>query len=221
MASSENSQLLHLALQITRITREIKTHFEESSLEEPEFSTSSTDVPNDAKYNVLRDTLNDVANDLLLLVNGPRTHARRALCAHHELAAYQVAFEYKLFEAIPESGNTDLITIAERVQLDQDVLKRVMYLLCTQRVFQEVEDGKFAHTHGSVVFLRDADLRAAAEYQLDEFFRAASHTASSLKASTPSPFHDAHGMSLFDYYQSNPKLGARFASAMAGIARCV
>ena len=220
MTSQSHSQLLDLAHRITSITSDIKAQLEKSGLEEPEFSSNSIEVPSDPSYNALRDSLNDVANDLLLLVNGPRTQARRFLCTQHDLAAYQVAFEYGFFHAVPQAGSIEVGALAEKVRLGPDIVTRVMYMLCIQRVFEEVKKGEFAHTHGSIAFARDDGLRAAAEYQIDEFFKAASHTASALKNSVPSPFQDAHGMPLFEYYGRNPKLGARFALAMAGIARC-
>jgi hypothetical protein len=214
MAFQKNSRLLELADQVTKITNDIKAHLDEANLQEPDFSTNSIEVPSDPKYNALRDTLNDAASDLQLLVNGPRMHARRFLCTHNDLAAYQVAFEYDFFHAVPQEGSIAVNALAEKVNLNPDV-----YMLCTQRVFQELKKGEFAHTHGSIAFVRDAGFRAAAEYQLDEFFRAAGFTASSLKKSAPSPFQHAHGMSLFEYYGQNPALGARFALAMAGIAK--
>jgi hypothetical protein len=220
MANTNSSKLMELTLQISSITKTIILELEHAGATEPDFSSTSTEVPSTPAYNQLRDSLNDAAQDLLLLVNGPMTHARTFLCTHHDLAAYQIAFEFGFFQAVPTSGKISLSSLAKAVKLDVNIVSRVMYFLCTQRVFNEVDKGEFQHTHGSIVFAREEGLRSAAEYQLDEFFRAAGSTAVALKKGTSNPFVETFGMPLFQYYGQNPKLGARFASAMGGIVKC-
>lgn len=60
---------------------------------------------------------------------------------------------------------------------------------------------------------------------MDEMFRAASETSSSLQASPykfdglNSPFATRHKLPAYEYYKANPEKGARFARAMAGVTR--
>lgn len=219
MAPSETSRLLDLARHINDITVQLVQQLQDNEVKEPDFSINSSEVPSTPEYHALRDSLNDATQDLLLLVNGPQHHARQFLCTHHDLAAYQIAFEFGLFHSVPEEGSIGISDLAAKVGLDEDVLTRTLYFLATQRVFEEVSKGNFSHTHGSIIFAKDEGLRAAAEYQLDEFLRAVGSTSIALKKGSPSPFNEAFGMSLFQYYGQNPRLGARFASAMAGIAK--
>ena len=211
--------LLQLAQEVNQLTASIVTHLKKVNCAEPDFSISSAEVPSDKEYNGLRDALNDTASDLILLVNGPRHHARKFITSHNDLAAYQVAFEYDLFNAIPEHESADLGVLAKSTGIDEDRLGRMLRLMCTHRMFKEIEGNRFCHTSGSVVFARDKDLKAAGDYTLDEMFKASSETASSIRTKRKCPFEQRHGVSLFEYYNNNPKLGARFASAMKGITR--
>lgn len=60
---------------------------------------------------------------------------------------------------------------------------------------------------------------------MDEMFRAASETSTCISKApyrsdgTDSPFSARFGVPLVQYYQQNPLKGARFARAMAGVAR--
>ncbi|OAG05884.1 sterigmatocystin 8-O-methyltransferase precursor, partial [Paraphaeosphaeria sporulosa] len=219
MAPQSENQMLDLARSILSITGDIVKELETTGVPVPHFAPESSDVPITDSYIRLRNSLNDAAGDLLLLVNGPQAHTRQLLASHHDLAAYQIAFAYGVFAAVPEGSPITITKLAQSVGLPDDILRRVLYVLCTQRVFEEIEKDVFVHTHGSVVFARDPQLRAAAEYQLEEFLKAAGSATTALRNGSQSPFHEAFGMPLFQYYTENPNLGARFASAMAGIAK--
>jgi hypothetical protein len=225
-SSNNSSELLELAQKISQLTSEVVSVLRNSSLSEPSLSVSSPDVPTTSEYNQLRGKLNDAASDLLLLVNGPKTHARKFFCTHHDLAAYQIAFDYDIFSAVSENDSIGLSQLAEATGLYPDLLSRVMRLLCTQRFFSEISPNTFVHTSVSIIFRNDKQLKAAGDYQLDEMFKAAGDTAAFMRRGTSeenaviSPFQERHGVPLFKYYANNPKLAARFASAMAGVAKC-
>jgi hypothetical protein len=61
--------------------------------------------------------------------------------------------------------------------------------------------------------------------RLDEYFKAASETSTSMKTSpdvisrSVNPFVTRHGAELFQFYNHDKTRGARFASAMAGISK--
>lgn len=60
---------------------------------------------------------------------------------------------------------------------------------------------------------------------MDEMFKAASDISLCIKNAPyksdtqHSPFRTRNDMSLFEYYDHNPAKGARFAQAMAGVAK--
>jgi hypothetical protein len=223
MSLQEDSDLLQLAQKVKTTTSEIVDHLQWLQFPQPGFSIYSTERPSNPSYSLLRDSLNDTVSDLLLLVNGPKVQSRNFLCTQHDLAAYQIAFEFDFFAAVPEDGGIELSILARKIGLDKDRLRRVMRLLCTKRVFAEVSPNVFAHTCGSIIFSKDKQLKAAGDYQLDEMFKAAADSAIAIRKernpqqTARSPFEERHGLPLFKFYERNPNLAARFASAMAGL----
>lgn len=224
MALETKSQLLELAREVQQLTEQLVQTLSDTGIKEPDFSAQSTNVPFTAEYNALRNRLNDVTADLTKLVNGPQNQLRDVFTTLHELAAFQVAFDFDFFTECSENSTTDVDTLAQKTGLEADLIRRVMRLMCLHHVFEEVSDGRFAHTHASITLAKSEGLRAVGAYQLDEFFQAASHTALSLRASMAqssgprkySPFEHAHGASLFEFYAARPKQAARFAKAMIG-----
>ncbi|KAH7135960.1 sterigmatocystin 8-O-methyltransferase precursor [Dendryphion nanum] len=219
MSKEETTDLLALAKQVLDFTSSIVSHLESLDHPQPNFSISSTLVPKDEKYEGLRNKLNDVATDLLALVNGPHTQARKQTCQVHDLAAHQVAFHFDFFEVIPENGSAHLREISRKTGVDQDRAGRILRILCTQRIFKEVQKDTFAHTAYSVTIRRDEEMKASGAYMLDENFKADSEASLSIKDGAKTPFEQRHGMSVFEFYAKNPDKAARFAKAMAGITR--
>ncbi|KAF2265024.1 sterigmatocystin 8-O-methyltransferase precursor [Lojkania enalia] len=217
-SDTPTASLLTLAQSIHGLTQEILSHLFTRNHPEPTFAVTSVDVPEDDYYASLRDRLSESALDLIHLVNGPRGYFRRFLCTHNDLAAYQIAFEYSFFAHVPENEPISVSSLAAKVGLEPELVGRVIRFLCTQNVFREVSKDQFAHTASSIMFVRDHHLRACAEYQLDEMFKAASDTAASIK-SGKSPFEERHGTSLFQFYGQRPQHATRFANAMIGVAK--
>lgn len=227
MALETKPHLLQLAQEIQELTGRLVGHLSDVGSKEPDFTAGSTEVPSDAEYNALRDQLSDATADLAQLVKGPKTHLRDYFSSHHELAAFQVAFDFDFFTACPRDGTIKVGELAQRTGLDEELIQRVMRLLCLHHIFEEASEGCYTHTHGSITLAENDGLRAAAAYQLDEYFQAASHTALSLRANMSrsleepkvSAFKSAHGASLFEFYAEHPERAARFARAMAGVSQ--
>ena len=127
---------------------------------------------------------------------------------------------------MPESEEgIPLEEIVRQAGMDTGRARQVLRMLytSTHRVFREVKEGWFAYTATSITFRRDENLRCAGHYGMDEMFEAASSTGDTIKASpqksdlAPSPFKARLGVSMFKYYEQNPKHAARFAKAMAGV----
>jgi hypothetical protein len=228
MALATKSHLLELAQEIQELTGKLAAHLSDAGKKEPNFTAESTEVPSDDDYNALRDRLCDATADLAQLVKGPKTHLRDYFSTHHELAAFQVAFNFDFFTAFPRDGSIEVGELAPRTGLDEELISRVMRLLCLHHIFKEVSEGRYIHTHGSITLGENEGLNAAAAYQLDEYFQAASHLAPSLRATiSQSPngpkvtaFRSAYGVPLFEFYARHPERGARFARAMIGVSQC-
>ncbi|KAF2266741.1 O-methyltransferas-like protein [Lojkania enalia] len=226
MVSPPSSKLAELALEVQQLTSKIITNLSANQIAEPDFSVDSNSIPETPENVRLRASLNDAVLDLLRLVNGPRNDVRDLICTLYDIVAWQVACEFGFFEVVPEDGVATINEIAAKAGLDEDRVGRMMRILATDRIFEEVKKDEFRHTSRSIVFKHDKQIRDAVHYhRVDEYFKAASETLASIKQSPSAfdasncPFVTRHGAPLFQYYQTQPQLAARFASAMAGIGR--
>ncbi|KAL8881680.1 MAG: hypothetical protein Q9198_001163 [Flavoplaca austrocitrina] len=223
------SMLLKLAEDIHSKTYQIAKTLRDHEQVEPNFEADSpaidSRIETSTDYEELRNAVNEAANDLLLLINGPKTFLRTFLTTHYELAAYQAAIEFKFFENVPRQGSIHVTELAGIVGMDADRTGRFLRLLATQRVFKEVKEDYFAHTAASMALAVDPEVNSAAGMQMDEMFKAASETSNAIRASpsgahsNDSPFKFRFGLHTFQFYAKNPQKAARFAQAMAGVSQ--
>jgi predicted transcriptional regulator len=165
MTAAFQFRLLILASQIQDITSKIVENLIENQLQEPTFDVSSEPLLLTPENVRLKEDLNDTAQDLLRLVNGPKTDLSTSICTIYDLAAWQVAFEFRLFEAILENGAASLHDIARKVGVDEDRVRRILKILATDRMFEEVEKDHFKHTSRSVLYARYQQVRDLVHYQ--------------------------------------------------------
>lgn len=158
-AASSQSELLRLANRVSFLTREIHYCLEETSQPEPSFTANSHEVSTTSKYDDLAASLNDVTEDLLLLINGPKITLRSRLGQHYDLAAYQTALEFDFFDLIPIDGQKTIDEVSQEAGLDRDRVGRVLRFLATRRVFRECQENVFEHTSISALISRDRILR--------------------------------------------------------------
>jgi hypothetical protein len=180
--TSNKISIVSLANQISQLSAQISTYLRVSSQPEPDFSVHSANVPETPEYEALRASLNDAALDLLRLINGPRSTLRSLFFSHYDLAALQVALEHRFFDHVPlplgvtgvkaENGleivhGAPAADIAEKAGMDEDRTARVLRILATQRIFEEVSggEGMFRHTANSVLFARDEEFSEMARMQ--------------------------------------------------------
>ena len=162
------SELLRLAEDIHSKTYKIVKHLRDHGRDEPTFDADSPAIDPSIEtgdYQNLKTSVNEAANDLLLLINGPKTFLRTFLTTHYELAAYQTAIEYKFFENVPLKGDIHVSKLAEIVSMDVDRTARFLRMLATHRVFKEVEEDRFAHTAASIALATDQEVNSAAGMQ--------------------------------------------------------
>lgn len=181
--SISDISIVSLANQISQLSTKLSHHFTSSSQHEPNFSSSSPSVPETPEYEALRAQLNDAALDLLRLVNGPKSTLRSLFFTHYDLAALQVALDRRFFHHVPlpsavvgeqsENGqklvpDVSAAELAEKAGMDEDRTARVLRLLGTHRIFEEVDGatGRFRHTANSALFARDEGWNATADMQL-------------------------------------------------------
>ncbi|KAI1124383.1 putative O-methyltransferase [Nemania abortiva] len=223
MTKSDDSLVLQKAREVLAQAESLVHYLEEKGFPEPDFTSSSPPHPTGRDFDVIRNSLTEAAQDIILLANGPMHWLRTFFCHHHDLGAWQIALRFGYFSIIPIGGSMSVKDMAAVAKMDEDRLGRVMKLLASQRCFQEVEEDVYTHTSLSAFITKNKDIEAAIAFQADEMFEAASLTAASVQqdpfSSTPahSAFNIRFGISPYQWYAQNPERGARFASAMAGL----
>jgi hypothetical protein len=151
------SDILALGEQIQTLTKALAAEVSTNGHEHPEFKSQLSKS--------LENQLNDALEVLQLLVLGPRGVFKKLQLSHYDLAAFQVALEFGLFDHVPLQGEISLGQLSQRVDLDEDRLGRILRVLALQMVFKEVKEAFFAHTPSSALMATDKSLQAAIAIQ--------------------------------------------------------
>lgn len=153
MTSNSQGQILHLADKIQRITKALAAELEKTNGETA--SCKTTD------WESLTIDLQNSTEELLLRVVHPQTFLRQLQLSHYDLVAFQVAFEFHLFDYIPMSGSLSLSELSKLAGIDGDRVGRVMRLLAMHGVFTEPEEEIFAHSSTSKLLAQDHSFQCA------------------------------------------------------------
>ncbi|KAI0190623.1 putative O-methyltransferase [Xylaria flabelliformis] len=222
---STNSLILKKAQEVLVQAERLVKYLEDHGLSEPDFTINSAAHPVSREFDDIRIGITEAARDTILLANGPMNWLRTFFCHHHDLGAWQTALRFKYFNIVPLESSMSVKEIAEKAGMDEDRLGRVMKLLASQQCFQEVDENVYRHTALSAFIAREETIEAAISFQADEMFEAASLTATSIQQApyestqSHSAFNTRFGVSPYQWYATNPDRGARFAAAMAGLAK--
>ncbi|KAK2764514.1 hypothetical protein FQN54_009209 [Arachnomyces sp. PD_36] len=222
---ASHSDLIALADHISRQTKEISNYLQANHYEAPTFSAGSGDPPSTPEYLALHSSLKTSLEDLQRLVDGPRRHMRAFLLEGYDLAAFQVALDFRFFDLVPRDEEILLEELARKAGLDVDRASRIVRMMITHRFFQENRPGYISHNNASYILQKDEEFRCTVHYTLDEMWKAATATSDSLKESPyevnseHTAFSTRHGLPIFKYYAQDPKRAGRFARAMAGATR--
>jgi len=163
---TQNCNIRELGRRVASLSEAVSDLYVVTNNSEPDFGSNSAENLETPDYIKLRALLNDTANDLILLVNGPRQTIRSFGVTHFDLAAFQTALEFNFFEAIPLNHTINLEELSEKVELKKEYVSRVLRILATRRMFVEIENDKFSHTSLSSLLARDEGIRAAAHMEL-------------------------------------------------------
>lgn len=156
--------LIDLAENISSQTRAISEYLAKNGTGPLSFAADASEPPNTAEYLELYNNLKTSCDDLGRLVEGPRRWLRSYVSQINELAALQVAFEFRLFTLVPENSDIDVHDLAAAAGLDADRIARTLRLLVTHRLFDEKKPGRFSHSSSSELLRRDEELRCAGHY---------------------------------------------------------
>ena len=144
---------------------QVAAYYDDNQLPEPTFDSDCPDIPSSVEYERLRISLTQAADDLVHLVNGPKIFIRTFACSHYDLAAFQVALDFKFFENVPINKTITLSELAKAVGFDEDRVGSVIRLLATQRIFEEKDSDVFQHSSRSALLAKNEDIRAACHFK--------------------------------------------------------
>ena len=243
-AISSEVSINTLSQRISNLASAIQSHLDADSKIQTTLNESSpplkhADTSSTPEYERLRASLNDAALDLLGLVNGPRNTLRALIFSHYDFAALQVALDRGFFRHVPLPETTQIENeevptatvedIANQAGMDVDRTGRIMKLLVSQRIFEEVDGADkltFKHNANSELLAKDAAFHATADMQMDDMLKASSETSTLVENhpyksnTTVSPFHQRFGVSMYQYLEENPAKAARFGQAMSSWSQC-
>ena len=163
----------------------------------------------------LLDALDDLRAELVGPMRWPGT-----FLAPPEFAALQVAFNRKIFQLVPlEKGSSTPASItvkelASKTGVNSDMLLRIMRTLVANKFFEEVDEQVFAHSEISAG-LADEVVAGRPGSIFNDLLKASSAMDEAIEKGSPSAWHARFGMSLYEYFEKNPKSDRdRMAKAM-------
>ncbi|KAL5513595.1 hypothetical protein ACEPAH_3994 [Sanghuangporus vaninii] len=160
---------------------------------------------------------------LCAVVSRPELTLIKAASGHFTSACMEVAATRDLATFLsdaPDGLHTSALSKATGV--NEDHLSRILRLLATNHIFQEVEPSVFANNFISTKLATSIHTKAIVETSARECHRASSYISEFLKydSASPSrpesPFQLAYGLPLMDYHLS-PKGKETIAGFMAGV----
>ncbi|KAF2878229.1 sterigmatocystin 8-O-methyltransferase [Massariosphaeria phaeospora] len=174
MAESQ-ATLSSVAAKVTELTAELTKYLADNKLPEPTLGAdSATHFPTLAPEMFMqRQHLVDAIQDLWILVQGPSESVFNYVhTAAPDVGALNVLNYFDFWSAVPLDGDASYAEIAERVQLPQVVVTRVLQHSTNLRYFAETEPGKLTtrikHTSRSAAVAKSEGLRALVQAVLDD-----------------------------------------------------
>jgi hypothetical protein len=214
-----NLSITSLADRVLKISIQLHAYLDENSYAHPDFTPKSPVLPDTNEYQVLSSQLSDAALDLLRLANGPKNTFRTMTFSHTDLAAVQVALRRQFFRFIPDDNvGLSASNVAKAATMDVDRTARILKMLTTQRIFEEV-DGRFRHTAASA-FLKTSVFASMAEASLDDFSKATSNMDNWIEDSPyemgpeNNAFSKRFGSTFYSHLEGNSVKAKRFSEAM-------
>ncbi|KIJ34904.1 hypothetical protein M422DRAFT_262863 [Sphaerobolus stellatus SS14] len=217
---------------ISSTAQEILAEYSKAGQEVPSLDSTDSgpfDAPEKVSAGLAKAirTIEAACGQLSFTVASPGHVMTNKAYAFEEPAGMLVALNAKVADHLldkPEGLHVD--ELAQKSGLDGGKLGRILRMLATKHCFREVTPNVFANNRLSMQMVSTNPVSGLIGSMTDEAFRGGSHlnaaltdpkTASSTSADD-SPFHRAHGVSLFGFYESpvGSKLGGRFVQAMVG-----
>ncbi|KAI1746570.1 O-methyltransferase [Xylaria castorea] len=172
---------------------------------------------------ILQRNLMELTTELQALVQGPRLHVLNQILAHVNLVNLHAIYSFKLPSRVPVEGSISYAELAGKIQVDEDVVRRIARYAVTKHIFREVDGGnRLAHSATSKMLAESPMMMEWIGMVCEEMWPAATQAVPAL-AKWPrsqelqhSGYALAHGLEthVFDMLVDQPERAARFANAM-------
>ncbi|KAI1113334.1 O-methyltransferase [Nemania sp. NC0429] len=172
---------------------------------------------------VLQGDLMELTTELQALVQGPRLHVHNQILAHINLVNLHALYSFKLPSRVPVEGSISYAELAAKIQIGEDVVRRIARYAITKHIFREVDGGnRLAHSATSKMLAESPMMMEWIGMVCEEMWPAATRAVPALAKwpGSQEPHHSgyalAHGLEthVFDMLADQPERAARFANAM-------
>jgi hypothetical protein len=137
--SKTSGSITSLVAEVSKLSTQLTAYLDKNGHAHPDFTPSTALPPETDEYQAIRNKISDATMDLHRLVNGPLMTIRTLSFSHSLLAAFQVALSRDYFHIVPDNGfGLEASEIAEMAGMDEDRTRRILKILATQRIFEEV-----------------------------------------------------------------------------------
>ncbi|CAJ2513883.1 Uu.00g020020.m01.CDS01 [Anthostomella pinea] len=172
---------------------------------------------------VLQRHLMELTTELQALVQGPRLHVHNQVLAHVNLVNLHAIYSFKLPSRVPMEGSISYAELAGKIQVGEDVVRRIARYSITKHIFREVDGGdRLTHSVTSKMLAESPMMMEWIGMVCEEMWPAATQAVSALAKwpRSQEPQHSgyalAHGLEthVFDMLVDQPERAERFANAM-------
>ncbi|KAI0855864.1 S-adenosyl-L-methionine-dependent methyltransferase [Xylaria cubensis] len=172
---------------------------------------------------ILQRNLMELTTELQALVQGPRLYVHNQVLAHVNLVNLHAIYSFKLPSRVPVEGSISYAELAGKIQVGEDVVRRIARYAITKHIFREVDGGnRLAHSATSKMLAESPMMMEWIGMVCEEMWPAATQAVPALakwpKSQEPqhSGYALAHGLEthVFDMLMDQPERAARFANAM-------
>ena len=149
-----------------------------------------------------QDQLSDALDDLTAEIIEPKLIWPAAFFAFPEFAAMQVAYQRDIFRTVPlKTGDSvHARDLAALVEMDEDLLLRIMRCLATIKMFVEVDEKVFAHTTLSAAQAEEYHA-IRVRHTFEDLFKASSSLGDAIETKKASAWEARFGMPMGEYLE--------------------
>ncbi|GJJ14270.1 hypothetical protein Clacol_008534 [Clathrus columnatus] len=220
LLSSGNAQVIALAKMISETADKIIKEYTAAGSSIPLLDSTDTgpfDSPSNIPSGLGRDLqiMEAACAQLNIMVNSPA----HIIATYEEPACLQLVTRAKIADFLLDKPEGLHVTeIADKTSLDSGKVGRILRLLATKHCFKEVKPDVFANNRLSLQLVSTNPVSGLVGHLTDEVFKAGAHLSETLQdpksgllhSPEGAPFNKAHGVALFDFYET------RLAQAMVG-----